>query len=153
MNVRARFVGLFWCIKYFPLRKAEAPTLLELSVFLLEHIFQWVVRCRWSSWLARLLESVTLRKADRNKWVSHGVCRLFLTYKTEKLWCVLNDIECVISYSRAKLVVLIKTSSWHQLCWVRLIYWPRIPLLEVCNTSSNLVIQFCICTPRNMTLQ
>jgi hypothetical protein len=45
MNIRTRFVGLFRCIKDFPLREAEAPSLLKLSIFLLEYIFQSVVWC------------------------------------------------------------------------------------------------------------
>lgn len=85
MNVWARFIGLLRSIKHFSLRETEAPSLLELGIFLLEYIFQCVVWCRWSFRLAGLLESVTLGEANRNKRVPHCVCRLFLTYKTEKL--------------------------------------------------------------------
>jgi hypothetical protein len=46
MNVRARFIGLLGRIKHFPLREAKTPSLLELSIFLLEYIFQRVIR-RW----------------------------------------------------------------------------------------------------------
>lgn len=46
MNVGARFIGLLRCIKHLSLRETEAPSLLELSIFLLEYIFQCVVWCR-----------------------------------------------------------------------------------------------------------
>jgi len=36
MNVGPRFIGLLRCIKHLSLRETEAPSLLELSIFLLE---------------------------------------------------------------------------------------------------------------------
>lgn len=152
MHIRARLIGLLRSIKYFSLWEAEAPSLFELCIFLLENILECVVRSRWPCRLARWLKPVSLWKTNWHKRIPHCVCRLFLTHKAEKLRSILNHWESKISYSGSKLI-LFKTSSRHELCWIRLIYRPRVSLFEISDASSNLVIQFSICALRCMALQ